>query len=365
MSVEFRRTHDNPLSAFTVVEVAGPHVEGETKVLHADRHRSASKGGCIKTCFSRCYHRNAIHPYVKSNPSLTRVSDALGSFERIPDTLGMLIVSLLDRKTLCSLAMTSRHCRKLSDQATLWQQLCLLDNPDRTPPSDGNWKAEYSAHRNLPVDIGESQKKYEKDTRVRRCVSRCLEVGCYLGIPPISITSAVISFRDNDAIGVRVASIILSVLSVPSLVIRIAHPSGRSIEDDYTYEQQLSADYNAMIGGCMDDRTHFLRVLTIGLLLIPSSLAIGFGFSNLQVSPTPSRLLLTSGFMGLFQVIAPTDETKERLIELLTDPKTYPLYIKGSAKKVQRCFQRVRRRSVCVAIATCFSSCLGRIKRLF
>ena len=87
----------------------------------------------------------------------------------------------------------------LSDQAEVWQRLCLQDAPDRTPPEDGNWKTAYSIPRNFDPNIDRFREKYKKDTRIIRNISIFLDVGFDLVGLVCGIASSVIGGSNSSS----------------------------------------------------------------------------------------------------------------------------------------------------------------------
>ena len=303
--------------------------------------------------FLRCCCRKVkVHAFDR-NPFIRKA---------LPDDLENDIVNLLDMRSLCSLSRTSRRFRILSDQAEVWQRLCLQDAPDRTLPEDGNWKAVYSFPRNFDSNIDKFREKHKKDTRIIRNISIFLDVGFDLVGLVCGIASSVIGGSnfslkvENADRGLALTTIICSISRhairhTKTAILFIPKP---------THLEVARHEYDVM-----KNKSHitWLGAEWVALFLgqsIVSSLIITQGLSGVIDYPLPSKLVMIGGVIGVLQGMVPSIEIKERVFGFIT-AKTSSLCIRVS-KKAKGCFQRAKRRSLCSAVTACFSSCFGGIR---
>ena len=352
------------------------------KALYRDRNKSASKK-CfqrVNMCFSRCCCRNARHPFEEGISERPGANKAFVDEMRkkvkahafdpnpfirkvLPDELEDGIINLLDMRSLCSLAMASRRFRILSDQAEVWQRLCLQDAPDRTPPEDGHWKTAYSIPRNFDPNIDRFREKHKKDTRIIRNISIFLDVGFDLVGLVCGIASSVIG-GSNFSSKVERADRGLALMTMMCSFSRheIYTKTALLFRTNQTHLDVARHEYDVM-----QNQSHNRRVEWVAFFIgqsILSSWVITLGWSGVIDYPLPSKLLMIGGVIGVFQGMVPSIEIKERVFGFIS-AKTSSLCIRGS-EKAKGCFQRAkRRRSVCNVVTTCFSSCFGRIRCLF
>lgn len=332
--------HDSPFNEPATIVTAAPKVLVPVRIHIGE---NAAFTPSRRSCFSRCCRQNVV----KVAPKVFG----------IPDSVKNMIFDFLDIPSICSLGKTSRHFRMLSDRAAIWQKLCLKDGFKIAPSQDETWKDLYSVPRNFDVSLDTFRKDYQKNTRIRRCLSPILESGFYLGVPVTTITTCfTLKNKYQDA---SYVAITLFVSSFFVLMFRIR-------EDDRfscTVVDLTLQDMPFRQRGCLNEHTASLYGMVHLLQTIPSCLAIAYGFLNVNEDPLPSNLLLAGGVMGLLQGVAPSLEMKEHLIGLVSE-KTSSLCLKGS-EKVRGCFRRVKRRFCCAAVAACLSRCFARIGKLF
>ena len=143
--------------------------------------------------------------------------------------------------------------------------------------------------------------KHRKDTRIIRYI----DLVFFVALPIISAASAVIAGGVNKDDIYAVGSC-LNVVSLGPIFIRCI---GRCRQIRMSYHEQVAFEYrqrNDQISSRCKGSPEINPVV-----FIMSCVAIGYAFANLKDDPLASKLLLTAGFIGVLQGIAPTIETKE------------------------------------------------------